>query len=214
MLAARSVFEKFESWTFLSPPSEKAVPAMWNFWSQRGYHLQSTGPSSFQGRSFQSRIGIHRVVDVTAQPAGSGVVVGLRYRADVNPEVAAGGVVVAVLLLPVAVLGGALSWHTYESDWSRERWDFWQFLTGTSEGRPAPGTSPPPPPSSPLFGQSAPSPVPSPSTGAAPPSSVPLSGPSSSKAGPRACPTCGARATGAGRFCATCGAPLASGAHP
>lgn len=201
------VFEKFESWAFATPGPSELFPLAQNFWGQRGYGLQSTGPTSFRGRSFQSRLGIHRVVDVTILPAGSGSALQVRFRADVREDVAVGGVVVAVLLLPVAVVGAALSWHEYELDWSRERWEFWNFLIGIARAQPAPTTPAPSPPSSPLLGPTGvtpstgpapPPPPPSPATGSPPPPPVPVS-----------CPTCGAAATGEGRFCASCGSPIA-----
>lgn len=177
------VFEKFESWTFRSPAPTELFPAAWNFWAQRGYALHSTGPYALQGRSFQSRIGIHRVVDLTVLPSGTGTTVQLRYRADVSPEAAAGGVVAAVILLPLAVVGAAISWHEYESDWSRERWEFWNFLVTASKAEPATG-------------------VPTPT----PPDAAPASAPSGPA--PSTCPACRAAVTGEGRFCSSCGAAI------
>ena len=177
------VFEKFESWAFRSPQPASLYPQAWNFWAQRGYALHSTGPYALQGRSFQSKIGIHRVVDLTALDSGGGTVLQLRYRADVSPEAAAGGVVAAVLLLPLAVVGAAISWHEYETDWSRERWEFWNFLVSGAKAEPVAGAPLPPAPEAP---------VPSVPT-------VPAL---------RTCPACQAPVTGEGRFCASCGAAI------
>ena len=189
------VFEKFEVWTFQAPAATELHASAWQFWGQRGYSLRSTGPGAFQGRSFHSKLGIHRVVDVTVLPSGSGAVVQVRFRADVREDVAVGGAVVAVLLLPVAVVGAAISWHEYETDWSQERWAFWNYLVGTARASPVPNVPMPPPPS-------APSPAgPLPST---------PGGPSPPPPSERRCPACGASVTGAARFCASCGAALPS----
>ena len=187
------VFEKFEVWSFQAPEAKELHAASWQFWGQRGYQLLATGPGTFQGRSFQSRLGIHRVVDVTVLPSGSGAVVQLRFRADVREDVAVGGAVVAVLLLPVAVVGAAISWHEYETDWSQERWAFWNYLVGTAQASPVPNVPAPPPPlaSSP--------------TGALPSTS---GGPAARPPTARRCPACGA--TVAGKFCASCGTAIPS----
>ncbi len=188
------VFEKFEAWTFQAPGAAELHAASWQFWGQRGYNLQATGPGTFRGRSFQSKLGIHRVVDVTVLSSGTGGVVQIRFRADVREDAAVGGAVVAVLLLPVAVVGAAISWHEYETDWSQERWAFWNHLVTTAQAHPVPAVPTPPPPL-------APSPSgPLPSTPASPPSP-----PAPSE---RRCPACGASATGAGKFCASCGAAI------
>ena len=187
------VFEKFEVWNFQAPDAGELHAASWQFWGQRGYGLRSTGPGTFQGRSFQSRLGIHRVVDVSVLPSGSGTVVQTRFRADVREDVAVGGAVVAVLLLPVAVVGAAISWHEYETDWSQERWAFWNYLVSTARASPVPNVPVPPPPLAPP----ATGPLPStPGGSPAPPSSE------------RRCPACGAAVTGAGKFCTTCGAAV------
>lgn len=181
------VFEKLETWTFQSPGATETHAAAWQFWGQRGYKLEATGPGSFEGRSFQSRLGIHRVVDVSVSPSGPGSVVRLRFRADVREDALVGGAVLAVLLLPVAVVGAAVSWHSYEADWSQERWAFWTHLVGAGQARPAPNVPIPP--------------------ATSPPPSSPGGMPATGTSGAR-CPACGASATGAGKFCASCGAAL------
>ena len=215
------VFEKFEAWTFASPPAQRIFSSAWSFWGERGYQLQSTGGTSFQGRSYQSKIGIHRVVNITVLPADPGATVQVRYRADVRPDVAAGGVVVAVLLLPVAVVGAAVSWHEYERDWSQERWDFWRSLVNDAQAKPSPHAPPPPPPIPPLLSSPAPSQParapagvpPSPATAdrAQPSSPSPTDRrpPSPTASSADRCPACQVPVVGAGRFCASCGAPIA-----
>ena len=212
------VFEKFETWTFDSPAPPKVYSASWEFWGQRGYQLTSAGPVSFRGRSYQSKLGIHRVVTITVLPSDAGSSVQINFRADIRADVAAGGVVVAILLLPVAAVGAAISWHEYERDWSQERWDYWNYLTGKLMFAPGAGLRPPPPPGSPLTtALSSPPPPPSAATSqGAPASSSPTAVSSAvdpaSASGrtahtvPANCPRCGAPCVGDGRFCASCGA--------
>ena len=185
------VFEKFEVWTFQAPGASELHTASWQFWGQRGYNLRATGPGTFQGRSFQSKLGIHRVVDVTVLPSGSGGVVQVRFRADVREDVAVGGAVVAVLLLPVAVVGAAISWHEYETDWSQERWAFWNYLVGTARAAPVPNVPIPPAPVAPI--------------GTGP---LPSAGSSPTAPSERNCPACGTPVSGAGKFCTSCGAAV------
>lgn len=206
------MFEKFESWNFSSPTPAELFPSAWNFWTDRSYRLVSTGPTSFQGKSFHSRLGLHRVLDVTVLPSGSGTLVQLRYRADVTEAGAAGGVIAAVVLFPVAVVGGALSWHTYEKDFQEERWAFWNHLTGSLKATPAQGThapappsvAPPPPPPPPSSGTASPPPPPPP-----PPASGPPGLPDTSVPQPASpiCQACGKPLAGEAKFCASCGAP-------
>lgn len=178
------VFEKQEVWNFDAPAPADLFGSAWTFWGQRGYQMSALGPETFQGRSFQSKLGIHRVVTITVLPAGSGGSVQIRFRADVRSDVAAGGVVVAVLLLPVAVAGAAISWHEYERDWSQERWDFWQHLTSKLSARPSAGTNTPPPPSSPLQTALSPPPPPPPPASAPPPPPAPPPAPGASAPAP------------------------------
>ena len=215
------VFEKFENWTFASPSASELFSRSWTLSAQRGFQLHSASAAGVQGRSCQAKIGIQGVVDIAVLATGDGATVQLRFRADVRADVAAGGAVVAVLLLPVAVVGAALSWHEYEQDWSRERWEYWSFLVNTVSASPA-VTSPPPPPLAPSAG---------PVTPSAPSATVPPRGgkvreapgeartqppgerdgaPGDSREGDASarCPSCGAPAAGAGRFCASCGTAM------
>lgn len=201
------VFEKYETWNFERPGPADVFPAAWSFWNQRGYQLESLSGSAFRGRSFHSKLGIHRVVEVTVVPNSQGTTVQIHFRADVRADVAAGGVVVAVLLLPVAVVGAAVSWHEYERDWSQERWDFWNALTAQAKAQPVAGSVPPPPPSSPLFGPS-PSAAPPAATPPPPPPPAPADTASTPGVPAERCPSCQTPSSGEGKFCATCGAPM------
>ncbi len=204
------MFEKFEAWTLLSPAADQVFNSSWAFWGQRGYRMLSTGPTSFQGRSFQSRLGLYRVVDVTVVPAGNGAVVQFRYRADVSESGAVGGVVLAVVLLPVAVVGGAISWHTYETDFTNERWAYWNFLSAQMHASLASGSVAPPPPSPGSAAVSAPAPAPTP-PGAPAPAGAPRP-PPSTPAAPGAlgtCPSCQKPLAGEAKFCASCGTKIA-----
>lgn len=200
------MFEKVESWSFTSPGPANLFQVGWKFWGDRGYRLASTSPTSFQGRSFHSRLGLHRVVDISAVPAGAGSVVQMRYRADVTEAGAAGGAVVAVLLLPVAVVGGAISWHTYQKDFEEERWAFWNALTRDGGAQPAPGTLVPVPPmnasQAPAYA-SAPAATPdAQGASSAPPTAPSL--PTTAVPG-GTCRSCGAPLAGQGKFCSSCG---------
>jgi hypothetical protein len=146
------VFEKYEAWPFSSPSSSTLFAQAMSFWQQSGYLVTPTSPQSFQGRSFQPRLGIHRLVDVTVFPSGSGATVQVRFRASVTDEGLVVGAVIGILALPVAAIGGAVSWHEYEQDWSAVRWGFWNFLIQTVRAVPLTPVSvippSPPPPSS------------------------------------------------------------------
>jgi hypothetical protein len=146
-----AMFEKFEAWSFSSPGSAEVFSRSMAFWQQSGYSVFPTGPATFQGRSLQPRLGFHRFVDVAVVPNGSGTMVQVRFRASVTDEGIVAGAVLGVVVWPVAVAGGAISWHEYEEDWQRARWAYWNFLVTALRAQPtspsAPAPSPPPAPS-------------------------------------------------------------------
>jgi hypothetical protein len=150
------MFEKYEVWQFSSPSAPDLLAQSMRFWQSVGYAIVPTSPQSFQGRSVQPRLGFHRVVDIGVFPVGAGGTIQTRFRAAVTDEGLGAGAVVGALLLPAAVIGGAVSWHEYEDDWRNARANFWAFLLSQARAQPTmparppvPSSAPPPPPTSP-----------------------------------------------------------------
>jgi hypothetical protein len=140
------MFEKYEVWQFVRPSAPELLAHATAYWQQTGYAVTPTTSQTFQGRSVQPRLGFHRLVDITVLPAGEGAIVQLRFRASLTDEGLVAGAVVGVIFLPAAVVGGAISWHEYEEDWSRARSGFWNYLVGIAHAQPLTTASPPSPP--------------------------------------------------------------------
>lgn len=192
------MFEKYEVWTFPRPSAPEVFRASWDAWGRQGFALAAGPPGGFTGRSVIPKLGIHRHVEVTVVPNGTGATVHLKFRAAPTDEGLVAGGVAAVVFLPVAVVGGAISWNEYEQDWQRARSAFLGVLSALS-GQPPQGV-PGPPPAPPL-------PVVAPPTGSAPASPPPVGG-DSPAAAPAACPACGATPPPGAKFCHGCGAAM------
>ncbi len=121
-------------------PNVKAAdlwPKAWDWWGRQGFQLAQTGPYSFHGTSFHSHLGLRREVWLVLSDAAGGTNVDLSLNAQITDEGLVGGAVAAVLLWPVAVVGGAVSYSDYETDSNHLMMAFWQFVNAA--GAP-PGT--------------------------------------------------------------------------
>src|SRR5712692_11286531 len=106
----------------------------WDWWGSQGSHLAKTGPYRFHGSSYYSRIGLRREFDLIVDDVPGGCNVDLTFSATITDEGLIAGAVTAVLLLPVAVLGGAVSYSEYETDARNLILAFWQYLSPTAAG--------------------------------------------------------------------------------
>lgn len=158
-----AMFEKYELWQFKSPGPGEILAQSMAFWQRAGYSVTPTTAQTFQGRSIQPRLGFHRIVDMAVFPSPEGLTtVQIHFRASLTDEGLVAGAVVGIILLPVAVVGGAISWNEYEEDWVRARWDYWNYLITLVRAQPlvvAPAVPPPVPPP-PSFASALPAPPP------------------------------------------------------
>ncbi len=69
----------------------------------------------------------------------------LAFNAQITDEGLIAGAVTAVFLLPVAVLGGAVSYTEYETDAQNMMLAFWQFLGASPASGPVSSAPPMPP---------------------------------------------------------------------
>ena len=121
---------------------------VWDWWARQGFHLAQTGPYRIHGSSFYGRIGLRREFDLALDADGKGSSVDLVFRARITDEGLVGGAVAAVLFLPVAIVGGAVSYTQYETDAQNLMAAFWQYVTALQVGGGAPPAIVPPPCSS------------------------------------------------------------------
>ncbi len=140
------MFEKRDVRSFPGLRRDDVWAKSWDWWGRQGFHLAKTGPYRFHGSSFYSRIGLRREFDLIVDEVPGGCNVDLTFSAQITDEGLIAGAVTAVLLLPVAVLGGAVSYSEYETDARNLILAFWQFLSTAPSGSAAkaPPAMPPP----------------------------------------------------------------------
>jgi len=126
------VFEKREVRFFPGLHRDDAWRKAWDWWGRQGFQLTKTGPYRMRGSSFYSRIGLRREFDAILDDADGGTNVDLTINAQITDEGLIAGAVTAAFLLPVAVLGGAVSYSEYETDARNLVLAFWQYLSPTA----------------------------------------------------------------------------------
>ncbi len=139
------MFEKREVRFFAGNRRDDLWTKSWDWWARQGFHVTQTGPYRSHGSSYYARIGLRREFDLILDEATGGCNIDLSFYAQLTDEGMIAGAVTAVLLLPVAVLGGAVSYSEYETDARNLMLAFWQFLASSPGGPgPTPATMPPP----------------------------------------------------------------------
>ena len=134
------MFEKREMHFIPASKPADLWPKLWDWWSRQGFQLAQTATHSLHGTSFYSRIGLKREVWFVLTDAPNGSNADLSLNAQITDEGLVLGAVSAVLFLPVAVVGGAISYSEYATDARNLMLAFWQYVY--SLGAP-PGTPPP-----------------------------------------------------------------------
>ena len=140
------MFEKRDGRSFLGLRRDDVWAKSWDWWGRQGFHLTKTGQYRFHGSSDYSRIGLRREFDLIVDDVAGGCNIDLTFSAQITDEGLIAGAVTAVLLLPVAVLGGAVSYSEYETDARNLILTFWQFLSTAPSGSRAKATPAMPPP--------------------------------------------------------------------
>jgi hypothetical protein len=188
----KNLFTKRDHRSIPGITKEQAVQAASWFWRSRQFGITFTSPLSLRGEQFYSKLGLRQSVDVWAADEGPNTGVDLSFSASLTDEGAVVGVVGAVLLLPVTVAIGAVSYIEYENDAQRLMNDFWSYVYNFPKN-PSPPAGPPPPPA---WAQGQP---------AQPIAQAPIA-----QATPaRTCVSCGAQLDVDSKFCKMCGAKAA-----
>ncbi len=140
------MFEKHEVHVVSNVRRDDLWSQVWDWWARQGFRLAKTGPYRFHGSSFSSSIGLRREFDLALSEEPSGTVIDLNISAKITDEGLVLGAVAAVAFLPVAVVGGALSYTQYETDASNLTMAFWQYVDSLSSPRTARRVPTVPPP--------------------------------------------------------------------
>jgi len=121
------MFEKWESRVYPKADARVVHAHAFKWWQSQGFGLSEMGPGQFIGSS-ASRYGLQREATVTVRDLGERTLVELRMRAHITDEGVIAGGLALVLLWPVAVVGGAVSYARYEEDAINLMSTFWRAL--------------------------------------------------------------------------------------
>lgn len=173
---------------------EQAAQASAWYWRSRNFGVDFVSPYNLRCQQYYSKLGLKQAVELFIVDEGNGVAVTINFSASLTDTGAVAGAVGAVLVLPVTVVVGAVSYIEYDNDAQRLMADYWAYMNSFL-ANPVPPTTPPPQPSwaqQPL--QQSPQPL---QETTAVPSPV-----------ARPCPSCGASLDPDSRFCKYCGARI------
>ena len=129
------MFEKWESRVYPKADARVIHAHAFKWWQTQGFALSEMGPGQFVGSS-ASRYGLQREATVTVRDLGEQTLVELRVRAHITDEGVIAGGLALVLLWPVAVVGGAVSYARYEEDAINLMSTFWRALEGAASIKP------------------------------------------------------------------------------
>jgi hypothetical protein len=184
----KNLFTKHDHRGMPGMTKEQAIQAAAWFWRSRQFSISFTSPSSLQGAQFYSKLGLRQSINVFVVDEGPNVGIDLNLSAELTDEGAAVGLVGAVILFPVTLAVGAVSYIEYENDAQRLIAEFWSYAAAFPKN-PQPPTGPVQPPSW-AHGQEA-----QPTAATAAPAA-------------RLCPGCNAPVDPDSKFCKYCGASL------
>jgi hypothetical protein len=193
----KNLFTKHDHRLVPGITKEQAMQAASWYWRSRQFGVSFTSPFSISGGQFFSKLGLRQSIYVYAADEGPGVAVDISLSAELTDEGAVVGIVGAVLLLPVAVAVGAVSYLEYENDAARLLNDFWGYLHSFPKNPQPPAPAPLP---SWAQGQNA-----QPVAGAVPATAQP---PGPIEPQRRTCPACGVFLDHDSKFCKSCGTKL------
>ncbi len=129
-------------WNYMAKPVIK-------WWTDRGFYVNWPDPFHLHGTSYYSKLGLRREFFLQVSSSGDQVVFELVMNAQITEEGGIGGAAIAVLSLPVAAIGGAVSYDRYENEVRYLIHSFWGFLEhlhNRSQGSGKPVEEPTPPP--------------------------------------------------------------------
>jgi hypothetical protein len=182
----RNLFTKHDHRPIAEITKEQVMQAASWYWRFNNFGVSFASPYSMQGSQFYSKLGLRQSVSIYVVDEGPQIGVDLTLSAELTDEGAVVGIVGAILVLPLTVAVGAVSYMEHENDAQRLMNGFWQYLYGFKK-------NPAPPSGQPYVPTWAQAP-------AAPQATPPQTGI------PMACPKCAAQVDSGDVFCKKCGA--------
>ncbi len=185
----RNLFTKRDHRNVSGITKEQVMQAAGWFWRSRQFGITFTSPFSLRGGQFYSKLGLRQSVDIYAVDEGQNTGVDLTFSAELTDEGAVVGVVGAILVLPITVAVGAVSYVEYENDAQRLMNEFWSYLYAFPKNPTFPSGAPP----SPTWAE-----------GQTAQPAVQFTAPPQ----PRSCPSCKSSLDRDSKFCKYCGAKV------
>ena len=144
------MFEKRDYRVYKGVKREQIYQPICDFWVQQGFYVAQVSPYHVHGSSYYSKIGLRREFWLSMDERGGDTHMDLLFSAKISDEGIIGGVAAAVIFLPVAVVGGAISYGEYEEYSRRLMGTFWNFVDQQSRvngqnaapAQPAPSPQP------------------------------------------------------------------------
>jgi len=149
------MFEKRDYRIYPDIDKEKIYPQVCDFWARQGFYVSQFGPYHIYGQAYHGNIGLRMEFDLRIYDVDDNTYLDLLVRAKVTDEGLVGGAAAAVIVWPVAVVGGAISYSEYEKGANALIGSFWTYtnqITGKtgqwatappSQYQPTPPGSPP-----------------------------------------------------------------------
>jgi len=139
----KSLFTKRDHRVIPGLTKEQAMQAASWFWRSRNFGVNFTAPYSVHGEQFYSKLGLRQMIDVWTADEAQMVGVDVSFSAELTDVGAVAGVAGLIILWPVALVGGAVSYMEYENDAQRLMSEFWSYLNSFQKN-PQPPSAPAP----------------------------------------------------------------------
>jgi len=138
------MFDKREYFMYPGVARKDIYPQVCRFWAEHGFYVSQISPFEIQGQSYHQRIGLRREFFLRLNEAEGTSYIELNFTARITDEGMLGGVAATIIFFPVALVGGALSYHEYKKEATDLMERFWAFVDQVTSTRGSPVQAPPP----------------------------------------------------------------------
>ncbi len=131
------MLEKNEYRMFSGNKGNQLYLPICDFWAKQGFSVSRMSPYRIQGETYDSKVGLKRRFVINMYEQEGNTYLDLEIRAKATDLGVVGGVVVAVVCWPIALIGGAISYSKYDSDVGDYTQSFWQYMDIVSNAQAA-----------------------------------------------------------------------------
>ncbi|HEX9908898.1 MAG TPA: zinc ribbon domain-containing protein [Thermoplasmata archaeon] len=128
MRMIKNLFTKRDRRPVAGITKEQAMQAASWYWRSRQFGVDFPSPYTLSGEQYYSKLGLRQSVIVTANEEGPNVSVDVQFSAELTDTGTVVGIVGAIVLLPVTVAVGAVSYLEYDKDAQHLINDFWSYI--------------------------------------------------------------------------------------